>query len=68
MRRLRINIISTETDLKLFTNRKYHNKVYRALKKVGERYELTENHMIACYDNFIKVYTPKKELMLIQKI
>ena len=68
MKRLHINIISTEMDSKLFTDRRYNRKVYKALNKVKERYNITERHMIACYDNFIKVYTPKNELILVQEI
>lgn len=67
MKDLHINILSTEMDVELFINRKYNNKVYSALEKIKERYIITEKHMVACYDRFIKVYSPKKELMLIQE-
>ena len=67
MKDLHVNVLSSEMDLKLFTDRKYYKKVYKALKKAKERYVITEKYMIACYENFIKVYTPKKELMMIQE-
>ena len=68
MKSLHINIISTEMDSKLFTDHRYNKKVYKALKKVRERYNITERHMVACYDNLIKVYSPKKELIVVQEI
>lgn len=67
MRDLNVNVLSSEMDMKLFTDRKYYKKVYKALKRAKERCVITERHMIACYENFIKVYTPKKELMMIQE-
>ena len=67
MRDLCVRIISTEMDLKLFTDRKYHNKIYDVIQSIREEYDVTENHAIACYRNCIRVYDSKRSLVVFKK-
>ena len=67
MRDLCVRIISTEMDLNLFTDHKYHNKIYDVLQNIKEEYDITENHAIACYRDCIRVYDNKRNLVVFKK-
>ena len=68
MTNFELNIISTEMDLELFTNRKYQNKVRKILDKIKEQYQITEKYAIACHKNWIEMYLPNRQLMLVQEL
>lgn len=68
MKDLNVNIISTEMDLKLFTDHKYHNRIYHVLQSVRQKYHITEQYAIACYRNCVKVYDSKRNLVTIEEL
>ena len=59
-----LNVISTEMDFDLFTNKKYYRKFRKAIKKASENYDLTD-YSVACYEDYIVLFDQQKHIVTI---
>ena len=66
MKSFNVNIISTEMDFELFTNRKYYKKVYKAIQKLRSDYNITKQHFITCYKDYIVLLDQDKRIVALQ--
>lgn len=64
---LGIKIISTEEDLRLFTDDTYQGKVKEIVNQLREEQEITKSHRIACHKDYLALYK-NEELQLVREI
>lgn len=64
MTELNFNIISSNIDMELFTNKEYESKVKKTLDKLKRKNHITKKNMsefsILCYHSGIELYHGKK--------
>ena len=64
MTELNFNIISSDMDMELFTNKEYEGKVKKALDKLKRKHHITKKNMcdfsILCYHSGVELYQGRK--------